>query len=95
MSFIILADTRIDAAMWTSGSNLDCKSTFKWCTTKQTFYPNFPWGVVNGLQQPDNYGNNEWFTEIWMKPGDKVGTFFNDVLGSLNRRFICEVWFYK
>jgi hypothetical protein len=86
----IPADMKWTASrFWTSGTNLNCKSVYIWCSVNKTLYTGTPWRSG----QPDNARNTEWTAEIRFDTGADSETTLNDISNNTLYQPICEVSF--
>jgi hypothetical protein len=72
---------------WTSGSNLNCKSGYKWCASNVNVYKDIAWAA----NQPDMAGNLEWCAQISLNTGADSLSVLDDVPCEKINKYICEV----
>jgi hypothetical protein len=88
INFNIISDDIREAKMYlTSGSNIKCKSDFKWCASNVQFYSGITWG--EGLP---SLITNERCVHIFLNTGPVNGSVLSDYPCADSIPFICEVY---
>jgi hypothetical protein len=80
---------KLTESFWTSGSNLNCRDGYKWCTANVDLYLGVPWGA----NQPDMLQSKEWCAQINIMPGADNQSVLADIDCTIAKKYICEVSF--
>jgi hypothetical protein len=75
---------------WTSGTNLNCKTGYYWCSVNQTLYTGISWKEG----EPNNHKNIEWAAELRLNTGADSASILNDLSNNTLLKPICEVSFF-